>query len=104
MDPGVTAALATGSSEYVVVLWPAAGGAERWLAIGVIWALAAVSMVGLTLSARVLATMTIVKVVALAAVVVVALVRAAGAGRITSRLSVGTTRLFPLAKRSRSGL
>jgi APA family basic amino acid/polyamine antiporter len=78
MDPGVTAALATGLSEYLVVLWPATEGAERWLAIGVIWALAAVSMVGLTLSARVLAAMTIVKVVAFAAVVVVAL--GAGSG------------------------
>lgn len=78
MDPGVTAALATGLSEYIIVLWPAAAGTERWLAIGIIWALAAVSVVGLTLSARVLAAITISKVVAFAAVVVIAL--GAGSG------------------------
>jgi APA family basic amino acid/polyamine antiporter len=78
MDPGVTAALATGMSQYVVVLWPALRGAERGLAIGVIWALAVLSMIGLTLSVRVLAAMTLVKVVVFAAVVVVAL--AAGDG------------------------
>ena len=77
MDPGVTAALATGLTGYVVVLWPSTAAAGRWLAIGVIWTLAALSMAGLTLSARVLATMTIVKVIAFAAVVVLAL----GAGR-----------------------
>src|SRR4029079_11473974 len=59
MDPGVTAALATGLSAYIVVLWPTAAGAERWLAVGIIWVLAAVSIVGLTLSARVLAAITI---------------------------------------------
>jgi basic amino acid/polyamine antiporter, APA family len=97
MDPGVTAALATGLSEYVVVLWPAARGAERWLAIGVIWTLAAVSMVGLTLSARVLATMTVVKIVAFAAVVVMAVGAGSGSwshyqpfvGRHNSAVPVG---------------
>jgi APA family basic amino acid/polyamine antiporter len=78
MDPGVTAALAAGLAEYALVLWPATRGAERWLAIGVIWVLAALSMAGLSLSARVLATMTAVKVVAFAAVVIVAL--GAGSG------------------------
>ena len=33
MDPGVTAALAIGLSQYLVVLWPAAAGSERWLAL-----------------------------------------------------------------------
>jgi APA family basic amino acid/polyamine antiporter len=73
MDPGVTAALAAGLSEYVAVLWPAAKGSERWLAIGVIWVLAALSMAGLKLSTRVLATLTVVKVLAFAGIVVVAL-------------------------------
>jgi APA family basic amino acid/polyamine antiporter len=72
MDPGITAALAVGFSEYVVVLWPASRGAERWLAIAVIWALAAVSMAGLRLSARVLSMFTVVKVAAFAAVIAVA--------------------------------
>jgi APA family basic amino acid/polyamine antiporter len=78
MDPGVTAALATGLSEYVVLLWPATAGAERWVAIVVIWALAAIGAAGLTLSARVLGIMTAVKLLAFAAVVVAAF--AAGSG------------------------
>jgi basic amino acid/polyamine antiporter, APA family len=72
MDPGVTAALATGLSDYVVLVWPSAAGAERWLAIAVIWILAIISMIGLMLSARVLAIITLLKVVAFAAVVIVA--------------------------------
>ena len=72
MDPGVTAALATGLSEYVVLLWPAVAGKERWLAIGVIWTLAIVSMAGLRLSARLLGIITAVKLLAFVAVVVVA--------------------------------
>ena len=71
MDPGVTAALATGLSEYVVLLWPAVAGSERWLAIGVIWTLAIVSMAGLRLSARV-RIITALKLLAFAAVIVVA--------------------------------
>jgi len=76
-DPGITAALAAGFSEYVVVLWPASSGAERWLAIALIWTLAALSMAGLRLSARVLSMITVVKLAAFAAVIVVAF----GAGR-----------------------
>ena len=72
MDPGVTAALATGLSEYVVLLWPAVAGSERWLAIGVIWTLAIVSMAGLRLSARVLGIITALKLLAFVAVIVVA--------------------------------
>ena len=72
MDPGITAALAVGLSEYVVVLWPASRGAERWMAIAVIWTLAALSMAGLRLSARVVSMITVVKVAAFVAVIVVA--------------------------------
>src|SRR5688572_17430610 len=43
MDPGITAALATGVSGYLALLWPSFVGAEKWLAIAVIWSLAAVS-------------------------------------------------------------
>jgi basic amino acid/polyamine antiporter, APA family len=78
MDPGVTAALAMGLSEYLVLLWPSFASAGRGLAIAVIWALAIVSMAGLVLSARVLAIMTLLKLCAFAAVVVVAF--AAGNG------------------------
>jgi APA family basic amino acid/polyamine antiporter len=78
MDPGVTAALAIGASEYIVLLWPAAGGGERWLAIGVVWTLVIVSIGGLRLSARVLGIITGFKLLALVAVVIVAF--AAGTG------------------------
>lgn len=69
MDPGVTAALAAGLAEYVVLLWPAAAGMERWVAVAAIWTLALLSVSGLTLSARVLAVMTAFKLAAFAAVV-----------------------------------
>jgi APA family basic amino acid/polyamine antiporter len=72
MDPGVTAALTTGFSQYLVVLVPAAAGAERWVAVGVIWALALLNMIGLKLSARVLNAMTAFKLLALGAIVAVA--------------------------------
>ena len=78
MDPGVTAALATGLSEYMVVLWPGARGAERSIAITGIWILAILSAMGLTLGTRVLAVMTGVKFLAFAGIVVAAF--AAGAG------------------------
>ncbi len=78
LDPGITAALAAGASEYLVVLWPASKGAERWLAIALIWVLAAISMVGVTLSARVLAAITTIKLLAFAAVVVLAFAASSG--------------------------
>jgi APA family basic amino acid/polyamine antiporter len=78
MDPGVTAALASGLSDYGVLLWPSAAGAERGLALAVIWTLAIVSMAGITVSARVLEIVTGVKVLAFAVVVVMAF--AAGTG------------------------
>ena len=78
MDPGVTAALALGLSQYLVVLWPAATGSERWLALGTVWVLALVNMAGLRVSARVLNLLTATKVFALAAVAVAALTIGAG--------------------------
>jgi APA family basic amino acid/polyamine antiporter len=78
MDPGVTAALAIGLSQYCVVLWPAAAGSERWLALATVWALALVNMAGLRLSARVLNLMTAFKILALLAIVVGAFTIGAG--------------------------
>jgi len=78
MDPGVTAALAIGLTQYLVVLWPAGAGRERALAIGLIWILALADMAGLRLSASALNLLTAAKVLALAGVVVFAF--AAGAG------------------------
>lgn len=78
MDPGVTAALATGLSEYLVLLWPSAAGSERWLAVAVIWLLAGLSIGGLTLSTRVLGALTALKLAAFAGVAVTALVFGTG--------------------------
>ena len=77
-DPGVTAALATGASPYLVVLWPSWAGAEKWLAVGLIWALTLLTIVGLRLSARVMTVLTVGKVLALIAVFAVAFTRSDG--------------------------
>lgn len=69
MDPGLTAALAVGFSQYLIVLWPGATGFERWLAVGFVWLLALCNMAGLRLSARVFDAITVFKVAALAAIV-----------------------------------
>ena len=72
MDPGVTAALAAGLSEYAVVLWPAGRGHERAIALGVVWLLAVCAMAGLSFTTRALGALTAVKVLALVAVVATA--------------------------------
>src|SRR6185436_16832745 len=61
MDPGVTAALTTGMSQYLVVLWPAVTGFERPIAVATIWLLALVNLAGLKVSARILSAMTAFK-------------------------------------------
>jgi len=71
MDPAVTAALATGAWQYLLVLWPASTGSERAIAVAAIWGLAVVNMAGLKLSARVLGAMTAFKLLALAAIVII---------------------------------
>lgn len=78
LDPGVTAALASGLSQYLTLVWPQAAGAERWIAVGGIWTLAGISMAGLMLSARVLATITLLKICAFVAVVLLAFTAGAG--------------------------
>jgi basic amino acid/polyamine antiporter, APA family len=69
MDPGVTAALAIGLAPYLVVLWPAAAGRERWLALAAVWVMALVNMAGLRLSSRALNLLTAFKVLALVGVI-----------------------------------
>ena len=66
MDPGITAGLAAGLSQYLAILLPAARGRERWIAVGVIWVLAVANMRGLRLGSRILNAVTLLKVVALA--------------------------------------
>ena len=74
MDPGITAALTTGMSQYLVVLWPAVTGFERPIAVATIWTLALVNLAGLRVSARVFGAMTAFKLLALAAIVIAAFV------------------------------
>jgi APA family basic amino acid/polyamine antiporter len=78
MDPGVTAALAVGLAQYLVVLWPDATGSEQLLAIAAIWLLTVLNLAGLTLSARVLGVLTILKLLALVAIVVAAFMAGSG--------------------------
>jgi APA family basic amino acid/polyamine antiporter len=78
MDPGIAAALATGVSPYFVTIWPAAAGRERWLAIAMIWALALVAIGGLRVSARAVTALTAWKMLALAAIIVLAFTRGDG--------------------------
>ena len=72
MDPGITAALAAGASQYAALLFPGVAGFERWIAAGMIWLTALVAMSGLRLSSRVLGFLTAAKLLALAVVVLLA--------------------------------
>lgn len=87
LDPGITAALAAGLSEYVIVLRPSAAGFERWIAVAVIWMLAVVAMVGLRLSARTLGALTVAKVLVIAGIGVLAFTTGRGSSRISCRSS-----------------
>jgi APA family basic amino acid/polyamine antiporter len=73
MDPGVVAALAAGTAQYLSVLWPGLAGSERVLAVAVIWIAALPSMVGLRMGAHTFDALTVVKLCVLAAVVIIAL-------------------------------
>jgi APA family basic amino acid/polyamine antiporter len=104
MDPGVAAALASGMSEYAVVLWPSAQGASRWLAIGTIWVLAVLSIGGLKLSTRVLAAMTALKCLAFAGVVAAAFAAPDGSWSHFRPLIARHLHTVPLAEAMALGL
>jgi APA family basic amino acid/polyamine antiporter len=72
MDPGVTAALAAGASQYVVLLWPALADSSRSVAVVLVWSLALCNMAGLTFGARVFGLMTVLKLCTLLGIVVLA--------------------------------
>lgn len=78
MDPGITAAVSVGLAQYVAVLWPAAAGHERAVALAAIWILALANMAGLRLSTRVLNLLTAFKVLALASIVGAAFLAGSG--------------------------
>ena len=77
-DPGLTAALAAGLAQYLVVLLPGAAGAERWVALVTIWILTLANLAGLRLSARVFNALTAFKVLALVGIMVGALTATGG--------------------------
>jgi basic amino acid/polyamine antiporter, APA family len=78
MDPGLTAALALGASQYILVIWPATAGYQPWVAVSTIWMVALLNMAGLTFGTRVFGLLTALKLCTLGGIVVTAF--AAGAG------------------------
>jgi basic amino acid/polyamine antiporter, APA family len=61
MDPGITAALATGVATYIAYIVPLGGGAQRLVAVGAILALALVHVVGLRPGTRLLTGLAVLK-------------------------------------------
>jgi APA family basic amino acid/polyamine antiporter len=104
LDPGVTAALATGASEYIILLWPSTAGGERWIALAIIWTLTGLSMAGLMLSARILTLMTFFKLLAFIAVVVLAFTAGSGSWSHFYPLVERHTTDIPLGEAAALGL
>ena len=78
MDPGITAALAAGLASYVGYVLGLSGAALKLIAIGTILVLAAVNIVGLRVSVRLMQWLTVLKLGALVAIAVLAIVLRAG--------------------------
>lgn len=62
MDPGITAALATGFAAYLAYLWPMGDVSLRLSAIGAIVVFAGLHVAGLRIGVRVLSTITALKI------------------------------------------
>ncbi len=78
MDPGITAALATGLASYIAYLTPLTGPGQRLVAVGIITAGAAVHIIGVQVGARVMAAVSVLKVVFVFVLIVAALASQAG--------------------------
>lgn len=78
MDPGVTAALATGFASYAAYLFPLGPVGMRVVAMGAIAAFAAVHITGVKLGARLLTVVSVLKLALLFALMAGALLSAAG--------------------------
>ncbi len=89
MDPGLTAAIATGLSGYVSYIVPFPPGGEKAVAIAAILALAGLTALGTRLAAGALVGLTLLKLAVLLALVAWGLLSGAG----------DSTRLFPLFRR-----
>jgi basic amino acid/polyamine antiporter, APA family len=70
MDPGITAALAAGLAQYVSVLVPLSSAGLKGVAMASILAIGLVHILGVRLGAGLLRTLTVVKLVLLAAIVI----------------------------------
>lgn len=78
MDPGITAALAMGLASYVGYAVGLSGATLKAVAVGAILILAAVSIAGLHLGARLMQLLTALKLGALALIAILALALGAG--------------------------
>jgi APA family basic amino acid/polyamine antiporter len=78
MDPGITAALATGLASYAGYVAPLSVGARKAVAIAAIIALAMVSITGVRLGARLIEWLTALKIAALLFIAVTAVALGAG--------------------------
>ncbi len=78
MDPGITAALATGLASYVGYVVPLSTGAHKAVAIAAIIALAMVSVAGVRVGARLIEWLTALKIAALLFIAVMAVALRAG--------------------------
>lgn len=72
MDPGITAALATGLATYIAYILPLGGGAQRLVAIGAIAALALVHVIGVRPGTRLLTSLAVLKLALIAGLLVLA--------------------------------
>ena len=78
MDPGITAALATGFASYAAALVPLGNASSRLVAIAAIAAFAIVHMLGVRLGARLLTTVSALKLALVFTLTVGALASSAG--------------------------
>ena len=78
MDPGITAALATGLASYVGYVAPLSPGAHKTVAVAAIAMLAMVSIAGVRLGARLIEWLTALKIAALLFIAVMAVALGAG--------------------------
>jgi basic amino acid/polyamine antiporter, APA family len=78
MDPGITAALATGLASYIGYLVPLGHAAQRIVGIAAIVALALVHMAGVRPGTRLLTTLAVLKVALIAGLIALALTSPVG--------------------------
>ena len=78
MDPGIIAALAVGLASYVGYLIPMGSKASKALAVAVIFGLALANIIGVRVGARLLRLFVVLKIIALAAIIIWSILTQAG--------------------------